>query len=428
MAYPWGEADRFAMTRLRVTEVTDRLLRHNGWGWDRAGAPIVDPCSRRVLGISTGFSEALRAETAVAALGELRRQRVASQTPDRGPELHGSIALLPRPVYLSTEQPDIGGGICNVRPSTRFDVVYAVYLVSAASSELTSVVDGQRHSPFPCGRWGKIFIVEYRSDQVPSHICAEPRSPRSPRSTIDLALVAPSGTELLQATEFNRRPCPGLPASDSWASTHFVRLRFPQLAEFDDVTIQLEDASGRRHDAVGRSGDVDPDVRSWRFNLAEAEPVRLIVSIPEQATDVPPPESDDQEQATDPACVEDLGPTGDGLVSATLHRARIPVGVVEIVRYGAPLRCPWFHTHGVLVTFGDPVSKAASLGAALIAADGSVLEGHWSGSAWYSRGGLDAYTSFRQAFEVPDDFEPRSVEVRVGARRWIVIIGETGGS
>ena len=283
VAYPWGEADRFAMTRLRVTEVTDRLLRHNGWGWDRAGAPIVDPCSRRVLGISTGSNEALRAETAVAALGELRRQRVPPQAPDRGPELHGSIALLPRPVYLSTVQPDFGGWICNVRPSTRFDIVYAVYLVSAASSELASVVDGEWRWPSRCGWQGKIFIVEYRSDQVPSHFCAEPRSPRSPRSTIDLSLLAPPGTELIQATEFNRWPCPGLPASDYWAnywaSTHFVRLRFPQLAEFDDVTIQLEDASGRRHDSVDFSGDVDPDVRSWRFNLAEAEPVRLIVSI-----------------------------------------------------------------------------------------------------------------------------------------------------
>ena len=261
VAYPWGEADRFAMTRLRVTEVTDRLLRHNGWGWDRAGAPIVDPCSRQVLGISTGSSEALRAETAVSALGELRRQRVPPQAPDRGPALHGSIALLPRPVYLSTVQPDFGGWICNVRPSTRFDVVYAVYLVSAASSDLTSVVDGERRRTSRCGWQGKIFIVEYRSDQVPSHFCAEPWSPRSPQSTIDLSLVAPPGTELLQATEFNRRPCPGLPASDYWASTHFVRLRFPQLAEFDDVTIKLQDTRGRRHDPVDSGGDVDPDVR-----------------------------------------------------------------------------------------------------------------------------------------------------------------------
>ena len=432
VAYPWGEADRFAMTRLRVTEVTDRLLRHNGWGWDRAGAPIVDPCSRQVLGISTGSSEALRVETVAAALGELRRQRVPPQAPAQGPELHGSIALLPMPVYLSTEQPDIGGGICNVRPSTRFDVVYTVYLVSAASSELGGVVDGQWDWASRCGWGGKIFIVEYRSDQVPSHFCAEPWSPQSPRSTIDLSLVAPPGTELLQATEFNRWHCPGLPASDYWAnywaSTHFVRLRFPQLAEFDDITIQLEDASGRLNDPVGRSGDVDPDVGAWRFNLDEAEPVRLIVSIPEQATDVPPPGSADQEQETDPACVEDLGPTGYGLVSATLHRARIPIGEVEIVRYGAPLHCPWFHTHGVFVTFGDPVPKAVHLGAALIAADGSVLEGHWSGDIRYGRGDPDVYTSFQQAFEVPEDFEPRAAEIRVGARRWIVIIGETGGN
>ena len=200
VAYPWGEADRFAMTRLRVLEVTDRLLVHNGWGWDRAGAPIVDPCSRQVLGISTGSSQALRAETAVAALRELRRQRVPVQAPDQGPELHGSIALLPRPVYLSTEQPDFGGWICNVRPSTRFDVVYAVYLVSSASSQVTGVADGRSAGVSRCGWSGKIFIVEYRSDQDPSRLCAEPRSPRSPRSTIDLPLDAP------RARNCSRRP------------------------------------------------------------------------------------------------------------------------------------------------------------------------------------------------------------------------------
>ena len=379
VAYPWGEADRFAMTRLRVLQVTDRLLRHNGWGWDRAGAPIVDPCTRQVIGISTGSSEALRAETAVLALRELRRQRVPVQVPDRGPELYGSVTLLPRPVYLGTEQPGFGGWICNVRPSTRFEVIYAVYLVSTASLDLTSVVDGERQSPSGCGWSGKIFIVEYRSDRAPSHFCAEPRSPRSPRSTIELSLVAPPGTQLLQAIEFNRPPCPGLDASDYWASTHFVRLRFPELAEFDDVSVQLEDASGGRHDSVRRGGDVDPDVRSWRFNLDEAEPVRLIVSIPGQETDVPPPAIDDKEP--EPTCIEDLGPSGEGLISATLYHAHIPLGEVMVVRYGAPIRCPWFHTYGVVVTFAHPVAESTPPDASLIAADANVLASHWSGTA-----------------------------------------------
>ena len=426
VAYPWSEAGRFTMTRVRVTEVTDRLLRHNGWGGGRAGAPIVDPCSRQVLGISTGSNEALRAETVAAALGELRRQRLPLQAPDRGPELHGSIALLPRPVYLSTAQPNFGGWICNVRSSTRFDVVYAVYLVSAASSDLTSVVDGEQRWPSRCGWGGKIFIVEYRSDQVPSLFCAEPRSPRSPRSTIDLSLVAPPGTELLQATEFNRWSCPGLAASDSWASTHFVRLRFPQLAEFDDVTIQLEAARGRRHDPVGRGGDVDPDVRSWRFNLAEAEPVRLIVSIPEQETDVPPPAIADKEPEL--TCVEAFGAYGDRSNRSTLHRARIEIGEVEIVRYGTPTQCFGFHPHGVFVTLADPVGWDTRLQASLIAADASVLEGHGSGRVYRDAPGLRAYRWFQQAFAVPDDVVPRAVEIRVGARRWIIIIDETGGN
>ena len=430
VAYPWGEADRFAMTRLRVTEVTDRLLQHNGWGWDRAGAPIVDPCTRRVIGISTGSNEALRAETAVAALRELRRQRVAVQAPVHGPALHGSIALLPGPVYLGTEQPGFGAWICNIRPSTRFDIVYAVYLVSTTSSDLTSVVDGERRWPSQCGGSGKVITVEFQSDQAPSLLCAEPSSPRSPRSTIDLSLVAPPGTQLLQATEFNRWSCPGLDTSDYWASTHFLRLRFPQLAEFDDVTVQLEDASGARHDSVGRGGDVDPDVGSWRFNLAEAEPVRLIVSIPGQETAVPPPAVDDKkpEPEPEPTCVEDLGPSGDGVISATLYHARIPIGEVMIVRYGAPIRCPWFHTHGVVVTLADPVAESTHPDASLIAADATVLASHWSGRASRYTDSLDAYTWFRQAFEVPDDFVLRAVEIRVGERRWIIILDETDGN
>ena len=428
VAYPWGEADRFAMTRLRVTEVTDRLLRHNGWGWDRAGAPIVDPCTRQVLGISTGSSQALRAETTVAALAELRRQRVPPQGPGRGPELHGSIALLPGPVYLSTEQPNIGGRICNIRPSTRFDVVYAVYLVSTASPDLTSVVDGERRWLSRCASRGKIFIAEYRSDQEPSHLCAEPRSPRSPRSTIDLSIDAPPGTQLLQAIGLDRWSCPGLDASDSWASTHLVRLRFPELAEFDDVTVQLEDANGQRHDSASHGRDVDPDVRYWRFNLDEAEPVHLIVSIPEQATDVPPPTITVEEIPTNPTCVEHYGPRGEGLISATVYHGHIDIGEVQIVRYGAPIRCPWFHTYGVVVTFTDPVPESMRPEASLIAADASVLAAHWSGRSSRYTGSPSAYTWLREAFEVPEDFELRAVEVRVGDRRWIIIIDGTGGN
>ncbi|MCY3919605.1 MAG: hypothetical protein OXG38_07360 [Chloroflexi bacterium] len=428
VAYPWGEADRFAMTRLRVTEVTDRLLRHNGWGWDRAGAPIVDPCSREVIGISTGSSEALRAETAVSTLGELRRQRVPPQGPGRGPELHGSIALLPGPVYLSTEQPDFGGWICNIRPSTRFDVVYAVYLVSTASPDLTSVVDGERRWLSRCASRGKIFIAEYRSDQEPSHLCAEPRSPRSPRSTIDLSIDAPPGTQLLQAIGLDRWSCPGLDASDSWASTHLVRLRFPELAEFDDVTVQLEDANGQRHDSASHGRDVDPDVRYWRFNLDEAEPVHLIVSIPEQAADVPPPTITVEEIPTNPTCVEHYGPRGEGLISATLYHGHIDIGEVQIVRYGAPIRCPWFHTYGVVVTFTDPVPESMRPEASLIAADASVLAAHWSGRSSRYTGSPSAYTWLREAFEVPEGFELRAVEVRVGDRRWIIIIDGTGGN
>ena len=216
--------------------------------------------------------------------------------------------------------------------------------------------------------------------------------------------------------------------SDYWASTHFLRLRFPQLAEFDDVTVQLEDASGARHDSVGRGGDVDPDVGSWRFNLAEAEPVRLIVSIPGQETAVPPPAVDDKKQEPEPACIEDFGPGGDRSNRSTLHHARIEIGEVEIVRYGAPIRCPGFHPHGVFVTLTDPVGWDTRLEASLIAADARVLAGHRSGRSYQDADGLRAYKWFHQAFAVPDDFALLAVEIRVGERRWIIILDETDGN
>ena len=210
-----------------------------------------------------------------------------------------------------------------------------------------------------------------------------------------------------------------------------MRLRFPQLAELDDVTVQLEDANGQRHDSVDRGGDVDPDVRYWRFNLAGAAPVRLIVSTQAQETDVPPPAVDDEvidDEEPEPACVENLGPNGDGLITATLHSARTAIGEVQVVRYGAPIRCPWFHTYGVVVTFTDPVPESMHPEASLIAADASVLTAHWGGRSTRYTGSPSAYTWFRDAFEVPEDFELLAVELRVGLRRWIFIIDGAGGN
>ena len=424
VAYPWGESDRFAMTRLEVENVTERLFWHDGWGWDRAGAPIVDPCNRHIIGVSRGNHTALRSETAVAAISELRKQRTPPPVPDAGPRLRGSIALLDRPIYLSTEQPDFGGWICNVRPSERYDVIYAVYLVSASSSQVMAVADGQRVSISKCGWSGKVFIVEYRSDEVPQLLCAEPWSPRSPRTTIDLSPSLPEGVELVQAIEFVRKPCPGLRANaESWASTHYVRLRFTGDVDHSKLSVRLVDADGEEHSGSRQGRDVDPDVRAWRFNLGDAKASRLIVSGDGLgAASSPPTSGDDSDSAT--TCSENQGPDGDGLVAETLHRSQISVGELTFVRYGAPIRCPWRHTHGVVLEFTEQVSRDTYWHAALIGTDAQVLEGHWAGTAYRTDPADEFYTRYRHAFEVPEDFEVIGAEIRLGSRRWIVSVGD----
>ncbi len=421
VAYPWGDADRFAMTRLRISHVTDRLLEHDGWGWDRAGAPIVDPCTHEVIALSTGRSEALRAETAVTVLERLRRERVPVQLPTGGPELHGSVALLSHPVYLSTEQPDFGGWICNVRDSIRYDVIYAVYMVSIASPDVTSVVDGVRARAGRCGWSGKIFIVEYRANEEPTALCAEPWSPRSPRSNTDLSLSLSPGIELVQASDFVRAPCPALPKDPNWPSTHMVKLRFSELLDIRDISVRIEDADGKLHASNYETSDVDPDVWTWRFNLGDAEPARLIASQPGESSDFDPPSTTDDDEGPDGRCVEDDGREGHGLITETLIRKRIAIGSVRVVEFGAPVQCPWFHTHGVIVEFAPSVPQSTRLDASLIGADGRVIDAHTSGSAYYHGHEPDTYSVYRPVFIAPDGFEPVAVEIVVGGRRWIAL-------
>ena len=424
VAYPWGESDRFAMTRLRVQEVTDRLMWHNGWGWDRAGAPVVDPCTRSVIGISYGSNSALRSEVVSAALRELRRLRVSVPVLNQGPTLYGSIALLPQPIYLGTKQPHFGGWICNVRESARYEVFYAVYLVSRASSDLMGVVNGQQSRPSRCGGSGKIFIVEYRSDQVPSAICAEPYSPRSPHTTLDLELVAVSGVELVQAINFARPPCPALLDSSKWASTHLMKLRFSEQFEPNDIEVLLEDANGNRHQSTERRADIDPDVWDWRFNLQGMEPAKLIVARHGQESDAASEEIDAAGKDPDSTCTEDTWPDSESSIDATLHSAQISIGHVRVVRYDAPITCLRIPRFGVVLTFTEPVSHYTHLDAALIGADASVYDGRLSGVRYFFDPVTELYTSYRKAFEVPGDITPIAVEVRLGERRWIIALND----
>ena len=411
IGYPWGDADRFAMTRLQVHEVTERLIKHDGWGWERAGAPLIDPCTWEVLGISTGNNEAIRAETVGRTLEQLRGRRVMPELADQGPTLLGSVALLPQPVYLGTEQPDFGGWICNVRPSARYDVLYAVYLVSHASPEIVSVRDGERIYPATCGWRDRIFILEYRSDERPSAVCAEPSAPSSPLSSLSLDLAAPAGIELLQVTEFKREDCAGLDETTRWSSTHFVRLRNTGAYELEDLVVQLENEFGERFTPRLANYDPDPDVRGWRFDLGDSEPSRLLVWA----------SRDRRLFEGDPECVEKHDRRGDAIVSAVLYESSAEFGTFRLLTYAAPWRCPWAYTHGVEITLADPLPEKRWFSVSLFGADGTVISGDWFSKFTTTTHYDDSSTTkLVQPWEVPEDFTPIELGVQIGDRFWAV--------
>lgn len=428
VGFPWGDANRFAMTRLRVSAVTERLIRHDGWGWDRAGAPLVDPCNREIAGIATGSNEALRAETVIDSLSDLRRRARVPAASARGPRLHGSIALLPLPVYLGTEQPDFGGWICHVRPSERYEVVYAVYLVSDSRPSVIGAVDGAREYISRCGWNDKIFVVEYRSDQAPDAICAEPAIPARLPSTLALDLDAPDGVELLHAGAFQRSNCPALPDQHGWASTHIAALRVTEGVEFDDLEIKLETDDGASWSEVASLRDVDPDVISYRFDVKSGEPARIVVTLRDgagsgsEASEPAHVESTDDE-APQAACQELHDGLGGPVFAETLHESAGRFGTAMLYRYAAPYRCPWRHTHGIVVLFENPQAEGR-LSASLFGADGRVVAGEWPGRLY--RGTTDdpgaPTAEFTQSWEVPEDFEPVAYEIVVGGRRWIAVL------
>ena len=431
VGFPWGETDRFAMTRLQVSEVTERLIRHDGWGWDRAGAPLVDPCNSEIVGISTGSNEALRAETVVDALSDLRRRARMPVVSTRGPRLHGSVALLPHPVYLGTDQPDFGGWICNVRPSARYDVIYAVYLVSISNSAIAGALNGEREWLSRCGWNDKIFIVEYRSDEAPQAICAQPTRPDSALSSLALEVDSPDGVELVQASKFYRDKCPALPNERGWASTHIVRLRVTGGVDFDDLGIQLQTDDDVLWNEVGTRGDVDPDVRSYTFDVTSGEPTRVVVSLRDDASsDGGPSDPADTDSTDDEApeteCQERHDGRGNPVIAETLHESVGRFGTARLHRWVAPYRCPWRHTHGVEVLLTDPVpvDSGTQLSASLLGVDGRVVVGEWPGRRY--RGAthdIDAPTArFTQSWEVPEDFEPVAYEIVIGGRRWVAVI------
>ena len=285
VGYPWGDARRFTIALSRVSQVTDRsFFFPTLGGWYRDGGPILDPCTRQILGISLASNRILRSSEVARSIESLRSARDMPVLNSNGPSLFGSVALREKPIYLSTTQPDFGGWICNVRASERYDVIYAIYLASTNGLDGTSIRQGDRQRLETCGFGGRIFIVEYRSDEVPDAVCVEPWRPNSPLSTLDIEFEAPDGVELLQATEFLREPCPGFNAdgrTDYWPSDVYIRLRATTGFNFEELVLAFLDAEGNELDAIfWQDWDVDPDVLAHRVDLLEgAEVAKVVVTL-----------------------------------------------------------------------------------------------------------------------------------------------------
>lgn len=256
----------------------------------------------------------MRSEVVVESLRELRARRTPPRVSVDGPPLHGSISLLAQPVYLSATQPDIGGAICNVRPSSRYEVVYAVYLVADWQPEVIAVVDGERSPARVCGWNGKVVILEIRSDEAPSVFCAERRGSERPLSEAEVRLVqSPSGVELVDAASFERDRCPGLEAHQAWGLSHSVRLRNTSPTSSDELSVWLVNEAGQAFVSRYPDWDVDPDVRQWWFAASGNGPFRLLVGTP-----IPEPSRDATRHLSCSAFDDDVYPD---VAAATLGQA-----------------------------------------------------------------------------------------------------------
>ena len=281
LVYPVGSPQRFTLATVQVTEMTERVLRVEPTGIGRHGGPLVDLCSGQVLALALGGDDLLRAETVAASVAEMRTRVERPDFPQDGPPAHGSAAAYSGPLYAGSVQPAFSGKICDVHPSERYDKHYAVYVSRIDAPDIWRVYEKDGARPERCDWGDKIFIVEYRADQAPEAICMEPYRPDHPDSTLDWEFDAPEGIELLQATELVREDCPGLSAAEQgrWFSTHYLKLRNTSEIDFDDLTVRVVNADGKRF--VPRR-DVytfaDSDVRAWRLNITEGEPVKVVVT------------------------------------------------------------------------------------------------------------------------------------------------------
>ncbi|MDE2989283.1 MAG: serine protease [Chloroflexota bacterium] len=284
LSYPSGNAERFHLTVLEVTSVTDRVFRVDPTGIRRHGAPLVDLCIHELVGISIGGDDLLRAETVAGSLALMRSEAERPKYPQDGPPAHGSAAAYAQPLYAGPVQPQFSGRICTVHPTERGEQHYAVYASNVDNPDIWRVYDQDGHRPETCDFGDKIFIVEYLARRAPEAICVEPRRPTEPHSDANWELDAPEGIALSLVRAFPRQDCPGLSANEQWLwlSTHYFTLRNTGPYDFEDLEVVVVSDSGARY---GPRRDyhtfADFDVWGWRVNVTEGQPVKLVVTARE---------------------------------------------------------------------------------------------------------------------------------------------------
>ena len=282
LSYPAGNAERFSLSVLEVTTVTDRVFRVEPSGIQRHGAPLVDLCTHELVGISIGGDDLLRAETVAGSLAQMRSEAERPYFDQDGPPAHGVAAALGQPLYAGPIQPQFSGKICAIHPSERYEQLYAVYASSVDNPDVWRVYEEDGARPATCDFGDKIFIVEYSADEPPEAVCIEPRRPLSPVSTVEVELEAPDGVELLLAREFVRDDCPGLSTLEQsrWFSTHYFKLRNTGRHDFEDMTVRVYNEEDQRYiprrDVVNFA---DADVWAWRVRVRDGAPVKIVVTV-----------------------------------------------------------------------------------------------------------------------------------------------------
>ena len=282
LSYPSGSADRFAIGVLNITAITERVFRAEPTGIGRHGAPLVDLCTSRLLGVSIGGDDLLRVEVVTTSLAAMRSRTERPDFSQDGPPAHGSAAAYGQPLYTGPMQPEFSGKICDVHPSERHDLYFAVYVSNINNPDVWRVYEEDGDRPDTCDFGDKIFIVEYRPDETPEAICIEPRRPLSPVSTVEWELEAPDGVELHLVREFPRNDCPGLSSLEEtrWFSTHYFKLRNLGEHDFEDFIVRVYNEEDKRF--LPRR-DIytfaDSDVWAWRVNVDEGKPVKVIVTV-----------------------------------------------------------------------------------------------------------------------------------------------------